>query len=122
MSGWEDFTEEAKAAVNFAQQCAEDHQHNLVGPEHLLFGLLVTPNRSACRFLEQLGCLPEAVRRDLEVRFTTGPGRGSQEMELTEESIAAFRWAIAEARDMGDQHIGPGHMLVGLVGQDKDPG
>ena len=111
----EKFTEKTRLVLDLAQEEARELQHNYVGTEHLLLGLLREGESIAYNVLHSLGIELEAVRR--AVTFIVGPGKEAVigEIGLTPRAVAATTLAFTEAGHLRQEKIAPEHLLLGLT-------
>ena len=110
------FNESAKRVLALAQNEAILHNHNYIGTEHLLAGLLEDGDTLAARALQSLGIERAKVRKAIDFII----GRGEQathasEITLSPRTKKVIELAIDEARRMGHARAGAEHMLLGLV-------
>ncbi len=114
-------TPRAKKVIELAAEAARRLDHNYIGTEHLLLGLLREGEGIGAAVLESLGVDLAELRSALE---TTGgqaaPIRREEraeatEVRLTPRAIKALELAAEEARRFGHSQIGTGHLLIGLV-------
>ena len=112
---WQRFTERARKAVFYAQEEALELGENLVGPEHLLLGLVREDDNMAARILGRLGVEPGAVRQKVLARLEPGePGTG-EGLRLTPAAKQVVDWAYEEARHLLDNSIDAEHLLLGML-------
>ncbi len=110
------FTERARRVLMLAQEEAKRLNHNYIGTEHLLLGLVQEQTGVAARVLRELGVNPYQVRRIVEEtvgrgqRTSIGPTTG-----LTPRTKRVIELAVDEARRMGHHYIGTEHLLLGLI-------
>jgi len=111
------FTQRARRVLTFAQEEAERLNHNYIGTEHLLLGLLREESGVAGRVLRALNVQPSQVMEMVE--RITGPGRRTpfSKIDLTPRTKRVIELAVEEARRMGHHYIGTEHLLLGLVRQ-----
>jgi len=110
------FTERARRVLMLAQEEAKRLNHNYIGTEHLLLGLVQEQTGVAARVLRDLGVNPYQVRRIVEE--TVGRGQRSnigQTTGLTPRTKRVIELAVDEARRMGHHYIGTEHLLLGLI-------
>jgi ATP-dependent Clp protease ATP-binding subunit ClpC len=109
------FTERARKALSLAQEEAQRFQHNYIGTEHLLLGLIREDEGVAAKVLLNLGVRLDGVRQDIETII----GRGNQavvgSIGLTPRAKKVIELAVDEARRMQHHFIGTEHILLGLV-------
>jgi ATP-dependent Clp protease ATP-binding subunit ClpA len=113
------FNDRAKRVLALAQQEAIDLKHNYIGTEHLLLGLVKEGESVAAHVLSALGIELSKVRTAVE--FIIGPGdianmpSTPSEITISPRTKKVIELAIDEARLLGHQHVGPEHLLLGLV-------
>ncbi len=114
---FERFTDQARRTVVRAQEEARGYDHNYIGSEHLLIGLRCEEGGAAARTLESAGITQGAVRGMVE----TLVGRGSEpqpaHIPFTPQAKKSLELAQGEALKLGHNHIGTGHLLLGLISQ-----
>jgi ATP-dependent Clp protease ATP-binding subunit ClpC len=111
------FTDQSRRAVVLAQEEARRLQHDYVGTEHMLAGLLREEHGAAARALDAVGVTLDAVRGQIVILVGPGqePLRGH--IAFTPQAKKGFELALRAATEHG-RHIGTGHLLSGLIGQD----
>jgi ATP-dependent Clp protease ATP-binding subunit ClpA len=110
----EQFTENAKKAVFFAQEEAGALGENEVSTEHLLLAILREPNNTADHLLQAMGVDPDAL--DNTLRGMVKPKRNTPtEMTLSPQGKRVIDLALEEAKRLGADHIGTEHLLLGLI-------
>ncbi len=111
----ERFTQRARRVLSLAQEEAERLQHNYIGTEHLLLGLIREEGGVAGRVLRELG-LDQRRVEELVERMTRATTRSSTtQPELSPGTKRVLELAVDEARRMGHHYIGTEHLLLGLV-------
>jgi Clp amino terminal domain, pathogenicity island component len=115
---FERFTDGARRVVVLAQEEARMLNHDHIGTEHLLLGLIHEGQGVAAEALESLGISLEAVRR--EVEEITGRGRRapSGHVPFTARAKTALEQSLREALQLGHSYIGTEHILLGLTRED----
>jgi hypothetical protein len=112
---FERFTPRARNVMTHAYAEAKALQHNFVGTEHLLLGLLGESDGIGAVVLTELGVDIDVVRREIEHRI----GRGSEDVPhrspFTPRSKRALELALNEAIQLGHNYIGTEHQLLGLL-------
>ena len=113
---FERFTDQSHRAVVLAQEEARRLNHDHVGTEHLLAGLLREERGTAAQVLGSFGVTLDAVRGQIAALVGAGqePPRGH--IAFTARAKKGFELALREATRLGQQ-IGTGHLLLGLTGQ-----
>jgi ATP-dependent Clp protease ATP-binding subunit ClpC len=111
----ERFTQRARRVLSLAQEEAERFQHNYIGTEHLLLGLIREDGGVAGRVLRELGLEQRRVEELVE-RMTRASARTTTiQPELSPGTKRVLELAVDEARRMGHHYIGTEHLLLGLV-------
>jgi hypothetical protein len=112
---FERFTERARRVLVLAQEEARLLNHNFIGTEHILLGLIHEGDGVAARALGSLGISLEAVR--VEVEETVGPAGSSRtgSPPFTPRAKKVLELSLREALQLGHQYIGTEHILLGLV-------
>jgi ATP-dependent Clp protease ATP-binding subunit ClpC len=115
----ERFTQRARRVLSLAQEEAERLQHNYIGTEHLLLGLMREDGGVAGRVLRELGLEQRRVEELVE-RLTRASSRTSGvQLDLSPGTKKVLELAVDEARRMGHHYIGTEHLLLGLVRQSE---
>ena len=114
---FERFTDQSRQAIVLAQEEARQLNHDHVGTEHVLAGLLREERGAAARVLEASGVTLEAVRQQIEALTGRGQAPPHGHISFTPRVKKGFELALQEAIRLG-RHIGTGHLLLGLIGQD----
>ncbi len=115
----ERFTQRARRVLSLAQEEAERRQHNYIGTEHLLLGLMREEGGVAGRVLRDLG-LEQSRVEDLVERLTRASTRTTPiQLDLSPGTRKVLELAVDEARRMGHHYIGTEHLLLGLVRQSE---
>jgi ATP-dependent Clp protease ATP-binding subunit ClpC len=115
----ERFTQRARRVLSLAQEEAERLQHNYIGTEHLLLGLMREEGGVAGRVLRELGLEPSRVEELVE-RLTRASTRSVPvQLDLSPGTKKVLELAVDEARRMGHHYIGTEHLLLGLVRQSE---
>jgi len=110
------FTKRARRVLSLAQEEAQRLNHNYIGTEHLLLGLIREENGVAVKVLRELGVKPQRVKDMVE--RTVGRGQRtmfSSKLTLTPRTKRVIELAVDEARRMGHHYIGTEHLLLGLM-------
>ena len=109
------FTERARKVLSLAQEEAQRFQHNYIGTEHLLLGLVREEEGVASQVLRKLGVELYTVREAVEFIIGRGDRIVLGEIGLTPRAKKVIELAIDEARHMNHHYIGTEHLLLGLV-------
>jgi len=110
------FTERARKVIVYAKEEAKRFNHDYIGTEHLLLGLIREGEGVAAAVLQKLGLDLETIR--LEVEKLVQPGPQTQvagDIPFTPRSKKALELSAEEARALGHNYIGTEHLLLGLV-------
>ena len=109
------FTERARKVLSLAQEEAQRFQHNYIGTEHLLLGLVREGDGVAAKVLTNLGVTLEEVRTTIESIIGRGDRIALGEIGLTPRAKKVIELAVDEARRLNHHYIGTEHLLLGLV-------
>ncbi len=112
---FERFTDRARHVVVLAKEEARLLNHNWIGTEHLLLGLIRQGDSVAARVLESLGISLQAVRHEVEEIIGQGEQVPSEEIPFTPRSKKVLEQALRESLQLRDNYIGPEHILLGLM-------
>ena len=112
---FERFTDEARRVLVLAQEEARLLNHNFIGTEHILLGLIHQGDGVAAQALGSLGIRLEAVREAVEE--TIGPARTSTtgSPPFTPRAKKVLELSLRESLQLGHNYIGTEHILLGLV-------
>jgi hypothetical protein len=114
---FERFTNQARRVVVLAQEEARILNHNYIGTEHLLLGLLRENMGSAARALESMGVTLDAARNEVVASIGRGKAEPSGHIPFTPRAKKSLELSLREALKLGDGYIGTGHLLLGLIHQ-----
>jgi ATP-dependent Clp protease ATP-binding subunit ClpA len=109
------FTERARKVLSLAQEEAQRFQHNYIGTEHLLLGLVREGEGVAAKVLTNLGVQLSTVRNAVEFIIGRGDRIVLGEIGLTPRAKKVIELAVDEARRLNHHYIGTEHLLLGLV-------
>ena len=109
------FTERAKKVLVYAQDEATRFNHNYIGTEHLLLGLVREGEGIAAQVLTNLGVELNKVRSAVEFIIGRGERMVVGDITLTPRAKRVIELSIEEARRLGHNYIGTEHLLLGLV-------
>ncbi len=109
------FTERARKVLNLSQEEAQRFQHNYIGTEHLLLGLVRLNEGIAIKVLNDLGVDVSKVRPAIEHIIGRGDRIVLGEIGLTPRTKKVIELAVDEARRFNHHYIGTEHLLLGLV-------
>ncbi len=109
------FTERAKKVLVLSQEEAQRFNHNYIGTEHLLLGLLREEQGIAAAVLRALGAGTDRVRDAVEHVIGRGDRMVIGDIALTPRAKRVIELAVEEARGLDHAHVGTEHLLLGLV-------
>ena len=112
---FERFTERARRVVVLAQEEARRLNHNHIGTEHILLGLIHEGEGVAAASLESLGISLEAVREQIEGIIGQGRAAPPGNIPYTPRAKKVLELSLREALQLGHNHIGSEHILLGLI-------
>ncbi|HEX2953162.1 MAG TPA: Clp protease N-terminal domain-containing protein, partial [Bacillota bacterium] len=112
---FERFTERARRVVFLSQQEAARLQHNVVGTEHLLLGLIAEGEGVAAKALESMGISLERVQNEIERIIGIGETPPTAEIPFTPRAKRVLELALDEGRQLGHNYVGTEHILLGLI-------
>ena len=114
-SRFEKFSERARRVLSLAQEEAQHFNHNYIGTEHVLLGLVREPEGVGTRVLVSLGVDLSKVRSAVEFIIGRGEKQTSGDVGLTPRAKKVIELAVDEARQMSHHYIGTEHLLIGLL-------
>ena len=114
-SRFEKFSERARRVLSLAQEEAQRFNHNYIGTEHILLGLVRETEGVAARVLSGLGVDLSKVRSAVEFIIGRGEKPAQGEIGLTPRAKKVVELAVDEARRMNHTYIGTEHLLIGLL-------
>jgi prophage maintenance system killer protein len=109
------FSPQAREVIIAANQEARALHHNYIGTEHLLLGLLRDRDGAAGRALHMLGISAESAREQVLDIIGEGKHEPAGHIPLTPRTKRVLQLAVREAVQFGHLHVGPEHILLGLV-------
>ncbi|MCW2639317.1 MAG: NDP-hexose 4-ketoreductase, partial [Dactylosporangium sp.] len=118
---FERFTDRARRVVVLAQEEARMLNHNYIGTEHILLGLVhkgeavYDGEGVAAKALESLGISPEGVRLQVEKIIGHGSGAPVGDIPFTPRAKKVLELSLREALQLGHNYIGTEHILLGLI-------
>ncbi len=112
---FERFTDRARRVVVLAQEEARLLNHNYIGTEHILLGLIHEGEGVAAKALESLGISLEAVRHQVEEIIGQGGSSPSGHIPFTPRAKKVLELSLREALQLGHNYIGTEHILLGLI-------
>ncbi|MGH2729564.1 MAG: Clp protease N-terminal domain-containing protein, partial [Actinomycetota bacterium] len=112
---FERFTDRARRVVVLAQEEARLLNHNYIGTEHILLGLIHEGEGVAALALESLGISLEKVRQQVEEIIGAGQSPPTGHIPFTPRAKKVLELSLREALQLGHNYIGTEHILLGLI-------
>ncbi len=112
---FERFTDRARRVVVLAQEEARMLNHNYIGTEHILLGLIHEGEGVAAKALESLGISLEAVRQQVQEIIGQGQQAPSGHIPFTPRAKKVLELSLRESLQLGHNYIGTEHILLGLI-------
>ncbi len=109
------FTARARRTIVLAQEEARLLQHNYLGTEHLVLGLLAEGDGIGAQALQRAGITLESVRAGIEEFVGRGEGAPKGHIPFTPRAKEVLKLALSEALELGHNYIGTEHILLGLL-------
>lgn len=114
------FTQRAQKAILLAQREAKRLNHDYLGTEHILLGLIALGEGVAAQVLQDLGIDLKKVRREVEKMVGTGDNiLLVGEVPFTPRAKKVLELAVQEAQGMGHNYVGTEHLLLGLIREEE---
>ncbi len=110
------FTERARKVILLAKEEAKRFNHDYIGTEHILLGLIREGEGVAAAVMQKLGLSSEKIRVEVEKLVQMGPTTiVSGDIPFTPKAKKVIELAMEEARSLGHNYIGTEHLLLGLI-------
>lgn len=119
---FERFDDGAKRVVACAREEARMLNHNYIGTEHLLLGVIHEGEGVAAKALESFGVTLESVRPQVEEIIGQGQQAPNGHIPFTPRANTVFEFSLREALMLGHSYIGTGHILLGLIREGEGVG
>src|SRR6266542_5524433 len=119
---FERFTDRARRVVVLAQEEARILNHNYIGTEHILLGMIHEGEGVAARAIESLGISLTAVRSQVEEIIGRGQAAPTGHIPFTPRAKKVLEFSLREALQLGHNYIGTEHILLGLVREGEGVG
>jgi Clp amino terminal domain, pathogenicity island component len=119
---FERFTSQARRVVVLAQEEARKLNHNYIGTEHLLLGLLHEGKGTGAKVLASADITLQGVRREVELIIGVGHQPSEGHIPFTARAKKCLELSLREALQLGHNYIGTGHLLLGLIHKDDGVG
>jgi ATP-dependent Clp protease ATP-binding subunit ClpC len=114
---FERFTSQSRRAVVFAQEEAASLDHNYIGTEHLLLGLLHEGKGAAARALASADIALAPAQGEVEVIIGRGQQAPSGHIPFTPRAKKCLELSLRASLELGHHYIGTGHLLLGLISE-----
>jgi ATP-dependent Clp protease ATP-binding subunit ClpA len=121
-SMFEKFTNRARHVVVLAQEEARRQQHNYIGTEHILLGLLGESGGLAFRVLDSFGMSLEGTREEVKAIIGIGKSAPSGHIPFTPRAKKTLEYALREALKLHHDYIGTEHILLGVIREGEGVG
>ncbi len=112
---FERFTERSRRVVVLAQEEARMLNHNYIGTEHILLGLIHERDSLAARVIETLGVTQAAARAEIREMIGEGGSAPTGHIPFTPRAKKVLELSLREALDLKKDYIGTEHILLGLI-------
>lgn len=109
------FTDRARKVLMLAQEEAQRFNHNYIGTEHILLGLVRQGEGVAVKALSNLGIEPTQIRSAVDSILGRGERQVTGEIGLTPRAKKVVKLAVDEGRRLGHHYVGTEHLLLGLI-------
>jgi len=119
---FERFTDRARRVIVLAQEEARALQHNYIGTEHLLLGLIREGEGVAAKALEAKGVTLEDTRKQVEEMIGKGNAAPNGHIPFTPHAKQVLELSLREALQLGHSYIGTEHILLGLIREGEGVG
>ena len=114
--GFDRFTDHAKETFKLARQEAQRFDHEYLGTEHILLGLVQERSGVAANVLKNMGIDLNKIRMEVEKTVKTGPSMVTMgELPFTPRAKKVLELSMEEAGNLGHNYIGTEHLLLGLI-------
>jgi ATP-dependent Clp protease ATP-binding subunit ClpC len=109
------FSEDARKVLSASRKAAQDFRHDYIGTEHMLLGLVACEGTVAATALQRLGVDAHHVRGELTDIVRCGAHQVLGQLPFTPRAKRVLELALGEAQEDGHDHIGTGHLLLGVL-------
>ena len=114
------FTDRAKKVMNFARQEAQRFNHEYLGTEHILLGLIKEGDGVAAHVLKNMGIDMTKIRMEIEKIVKTGPSMVTMgQLPFTQMAKKVLELSMEEASSLSHNYIGTEHLLLGLIKENE---
>jgi ATP-dependent Clp protease ATP-binding subunit ClpC len=112
---FERFTDRARRVMVLAQEEARMLNHNFIGTEHILLGIIQEGQGVGASALQSVGIILAAVRQQVEQIIGRGDQEPSRHIQFTPRAKKVFEFSLRESQQLGHDYIGTEHILLGLI-------
>lgn len=119
---FERFTDRARRVVVLSQEEARILNHNFIGTEHILLGVVHEGESAAATALARRGVTLDAARAGVEAIIGRGASALSSHIPFTPRAKKVLELSLREASQRGDGHIGAEHILLGIIREGEGVG
>jgi ATP-dependent Clp protease ATP-binding subunit ClpC len=110
------FTDRARKVMALARKEAQRFNHDFIGTEHILLGLIQEGSGVAANVLKNLGVEIDKIRREIEKNVQSGPSMVTMgQLPFTPRAKKVLELSMEEANELGHNYIGTEHILLGLI-------
>ena len=114
------FTDRAKKVMNLARQEAQRFNHEYLGTEHVLLGLVQEGSVVAANVLKNMGVDLARIRAEIEKLVKSGPSMVTMgQLPFTPRAKKVLELSMEEAHNLGHNYIGTEHLLLGLIKENE---
>ncbi|MCC6671346.1 MAG: ATP-dependent Clp protease ATP-binding subunit [Planctomycetes bacterium] len=114
------FTDRAKKVMSFARQEAQKFNHEYIGTEHILLGLIQEGSGVAANVLKNMNIDLEKIRHEVEKLVKTGPSMVTMgQLPFTPRAKKVLELSMEEASQLSHNYIGTEHLLLGLIKENE---
>jgi len=114
------FTDRARKVMGLARQEAQRFNHEYIGTEHILLGLIQEGSGVAANVLRNLDVDPDKIRREVETIVSSGPPMVTMgQLPFTPRAKKVLELSVEEATSLGHNYIGTEHLLLGLIRENE---
>ena len=114
------FTDRAKKVMSFARQEAQKFNHEYIGTEHILLGLVQEGSGVAANVLKNMNIDLEKIRHEVEKIVKTGPSMVTMgQLPFTPRAKKVLELSMEEASQLSHNYIGTEHLLLGLIKENE---
>src|SRR5262245_44592180 len=112
---YEEFTDRSRKVMQLATEEAQRFDHEYIGTEHILLGLIREGSGVAVNLLKKHRVSLDSVRIEIERIIQHGTARIGSKLPLTPRAKHSIEYAIEEARQLDHNYVGTEHLLLGLL-------